>query len=189
MSRRRADNQVERPHRLHRGRSVTLPRNAWRRSLAAASRLIRRAAYARVARREASGVEGVVPEVLIADDSQSLRLLITATLASDDYTVIEAADGDQAYSLLQRHEPAVAVLDVQMPGRSGLELARAIRSDPRLRETRVILLTSMARDADVAAGYAAGADLYLTKPFSPIELLTVVEQAIRSAGTTVGSRH
>jgi len=69
-------------------------------------------------------------------------------------------------------------LDVQMPGRAGLELTYAIRGDPELSRTFVVLLTSKAQQADIQAGLAAGADRYLTKPFSPLELLTVVEQAV-----------
>ena len=72
----------------------------------------------------------------------------------------------------------MAVLDVQMPGRTGLELASLIRDEPRLAHTRVILLTSKAQDDDVRAGLAAGADQYLTKPFSPLELLATVERAL-----------
>jgi CheY-like chemotaxis protein len=117
-------------------------------------------------------------KVLVADDERSLRLLVNATIASDQYTVIEAADGDEAWQLLLEHRPAVALLDVQMPGRSGLDLARAIRGQPQLSGTHVVLLTSKAQDADIKAGLAAGADRYLTKPFSPLELLTVVEQAL-----------
>ncbi len=116
--------------------------------------------------------------VLIADDEPSLRLLVSATLASDQYAICEAADGDEAWDLILKHRPSVVILDVQMPGRTGLELARAIKSDPVLRATRVIMLTSKAQESDVANGRAAGADLYLTKPFSPLELLTVVEQAL-----------
>jgi CheY-like chemotaxis protein len=116
--------------------------------------------------------------ILIADDEPSLRLLVGATIASDDYRVVEATDGDEAWALLRRHRPAVALLDVSMPGRTGIELVRAIRADPDLAATRVILLTAKAQPADRAAGLAAGADHYLTKPFSPLELLTVVETAL-----------
>jgi two-component system phosphate regulon response regulator PhoB len=65
-----------------------------------------------------------------------------------------------------------------MPGRSGLDLTRAIKSAPELAATKVILLTSKAQQADIEAGRAAGADRYLTKPFSPLELLAAVEQAL-----------
>jgi two-component system phosphate regulon response regulator PhoB len=116
--------------------------------------------------------------VLIADDEPSLRLLVSATIASDEYEVIEAMDGDEAWSLICRHRPSVVLLDVQMPGRTGLELTRSIRHNPELARTCVILLTSKAQHSDVQAGIEAGADRYLTKPFSPLELLRVVEQAI-----------
>lgn len=116
--------------------------------------------------------------VLIADDEPSLRILVQATIASEQYRVVEAVDGDEAWRLLLEHKPAVALLDVQMPGRSGLELTRAIRSDASLAATHVILLTSQAQDSDIQRGLAAGADRYLTKPFSPLELLTVVEDAL-----------
>jgi CheY-like chemotaxis protein len=115
--------------------------------------------------------------VLIADDEPSLRLLVSATIACDEYEVIEAMDGDEAWSLIRRHRPRVVLLDVQMPGRTGLELTRSIRGDPDLAQTCVILLTSKAQQTDIQAGLDAGADRYLTKPFSPLELLRVVEQA------------
>lgn len=116
--------------------------------------------------------------VLIADDEPSLRLLVSATIESDLLEVFEAEDGDQAWALLQQHRPDLALLDVQMPGKTGLELARAIRAEPDLAAMKIIILTSKAQQADVAEGLAAGADLYLTKPFSPIELLGAVEQAL-----------
>ena len=116
--------------------------------------------------------------VLIADDEPSLRLLVSATIVSDEYEVVEAIDGDEAWELLRKHRPTVALLDVQMPGLTGLDLTHAIRADPELSRTFVVLLTSKAQQADIQAGLAAGADRYLTKPFSPLELLTVVEQAV-----------
>ncbi|HUZ76164.1 MAG TPA: response regulator [Chloroflexota bacterium] len=116
--------------------------------------------------------------VLIADDEPNLRLLVSATIASDEYEVVQAADGNQAWDLMLRHRPAVALLDIEMPGRTGLDLARAIRAHPDLLETQVIMLTSRAQRLDIEAGLAAGANIYLTKPFSPLELLTVVERAM-----------
>jgi len=116
--------------------------------------------------------------VLIADDEPSLRLLVNATIMSDAYNIVEAADGNQAWALIQKHRPEVAVLDVQMPGKSGLEVTRAIKGDSSLAGTRVILLTANSFETDVADGLAAGADLYLTKPFSPLQLLTVLEKAL-----------
>ncbi len=99
-----------------------------------------------------------MPSVLIADDEPSLRMLVAATVASDEYDLLEAADGDEAWALLQQHRPAVALLDVQMPGRTGLELTRAIKADPDLGRTFVVLLTAKAQSGDIAAGREAGAD-------------------------------
>jgi DNA-binding response OmpR family regulator len=117
--------------------------------------------------------------VLIADDEPSMRLLVHATIESDDYKVLEAADGDEAWTLIQKFKPMLVLLDVQMPGRTGLEILGMIKNDPSLSETRVILLTARALVADVEAGMTAGADFYLTKPFSPLDLLTRVEEALR----------
>ena len=117
--------------------------------------------------------------VLIAGEESSMRLLVHATIESDDYLVLEAADGAQAWAMIQEQRPSLVLLDVQMPGRSGLDLLRSVRADPSLRGTRVILLTSKAQEGDVEAGLIAGADFYLTKPFSPLDLLTRVEEALR----------
>jgi DNA-binding response OmpR family regulator len=117
--------------------------------------------------------------VLIADDEPSMRLLVHATIESDDYKVLEAADGDEAWTLIQKFKPLLVLLDVQMPGRTGLEILGMIKSDPSLSATRVILLTAKALVADVEAGMTAGADFYLTKPFSPLDLLTRVEESLR----------
>jgi DNA-binding response OmpR family regulator len=106
---------------------------------------------------------------------------VSITITSDQYEVLEAKDGEEAWRLAEQYRPVVAVLDVRMPGRSGLELTRAIKADPDLARTHVILLTAHGREADVRAGLEAGADLYLTKPFSPLQLLTAVEEALARA--------
>jgi CheY-like chemotaxis protein len=112
--------------------------------------------------------------VLVADDEPHLRLLVSATLASSGCRLIEAADGDQAWALLRQEKPDVAVLDVMMPGRTGLDLVRLIREDEELKHVRVILLTAKDEAEDARAGRQAGADLYLTKPYSPLTLLNAV---------------
>ena len=121
----------------------------------------------------------VLRTVLIADDEPSMRLLVHATIESDDYMVVEAADGMEAWAMIQQYKPSLVLLDVQMPGRRGLEVLRSVRADPSLLATRVILLTSKAQEHDVEAGLIAGADFYLTKPFSPLDLLTRVEEALQ----------
>jgi len=122
-----------------------------------------------------------VQSVLVADDEPHLRLLVRASIASDAYAVLEAADGDEAWELIEQYHPAVAVLDVRMPGLTGIALTRKIRAHPEFKGMRVILLTGSAREQDIAAGREAGADLYLSKPFSPVELLEAVERALHVA--------
>jgi CheY-like chemotaxis protein len=121
----------------------------------------------------------VLRTVVIADDESSMRLLVHATIESDDYRVIEACDGVEAWALIQKHRPSLVLLDVQMPGQNGLEVLRLIKADPSLTETRVILLTARAQEADIEAGLIGGADFYLTKPFSPLDLLTRVDEALQ----------
>jgi len=116
--------------------------------------------------------------VVIADDESTIRLLVHATIDSDDYTVVEAIDGAQAWAMVQEKKPSLVLLDVQMPELSGLEVLRLIKSDPALRKTKVILLTSKAQETDIETGLLEGADFYLTKPFSPLDLLSRVEEAL-----------
>jgi len=116
--------------------------------------------------------------VLIADDEPSMRLLVHTTIESESYEVVEAGDGDEAWAFIKRYRPALVLLDIQMPGRTGLEILASIKSDPDLGNVRVILMTARALDADRTAGMAAGADFYLTKPFSPLELLARVQEAL-----------
>jgi two-component system phosphate regulon response regulator PhoB len=117
--------------------------------------------------------------VLIADDEQSMRLLVHTTIESDDYQVVEAGDGDEAWAMIQQYAPSLVILDIQMPGKNGLEVLGLIRSDPALKATRVIVLTAKALANDVATGLTTGADFYLTKPFSPLDLLARVDEALR----------
>jgi CheY-like chemotaxis protein len=119
-----------------------------------------------------------VTTVLIADDEPAMRLLVNTTIESESYQVVEAGDGDEAWALIKKHRPALVLLDIQMPGLSGLEILASIKSDPSLSGVHVILMTARALDADRTTGMAAGADFYLTKPFSPLELLARVQESL-----------
>ena len=116
--------------------------------------------------------------LLIADDEESVRLLVKVTIGADEFNVLEATDGDEAWSLIQEHKPALVLLDVRMPGPTGLEILKAMRSDTGLAGTKVIILTASALPTDMAAGLTSGADFYLTKPFSPRDLLARVDEAL-----------
>jgi len=116
--------------------------------------------------------------VLIVDDEPKLRVLVHTTIESPYYQVIEACDGEEAWTLIKERKPALVLLDLKMPRRSGFEVLAAIRSDPELRGTQVMVLTASDQQADIDAGVLAGADFYLTKPFSPADLLARVAEAI-----------
>ncbi len=122
-----------------------------------------------------------MPTVLVADDLPHMRELVKTSIDLGGYAVLEAADGETAWALVQTHRPEVVLANVVMPGRTGIELARAIKGDPALAGTHVILLSARAEPSAIRDGLSAGADQYLTKPFSPLKLLQVVEQALALA--------
>jgi CheY-like chemotaxis protein len=116
--------------------------------------------------------------VIIADDEPSNRLLVQATIGGEDFNVVEASDGNEAWSLIQEHKPVLVLLDVRMPGRTGLEILSAIRSDSSLAGTKVIILSASGLASDVTTALAAGADFFLAKPFSPRDLLLRMDEAL-----------
>ena len=122
-------------------------------------------------------VHGVRPmaTVLIADDAPRVRQLLGVVLRGAGHKVEEVADGDAALAAIRGRRPAVAVLDVVMPGRSGLEVCRQVRADPALADVRVLLVSANATAAEAAA---AGAAAFLAKPFSPANLRAVVDDLV-----------
>jgi DNA-binding response OmpR family regulator len=106
--------------------------------------------------------------VLIADDDVDILTLVRVRLERSGYTVISARSGVEALQLARDRHPDLAILDVAMPEMTGLEVTQHMREENL--DVPVILLTARARDVDVAAGADAGADVYVTKPFSPQEL-------------------
>jgi DNA-binding response OmpR family regulator len=105
--------------------------------------------------------------VLVAEDDPDIRMLVTLKLRQAGYQVRAFPDGLSAAADAREHRPDLAILDMMMPGMSGLEVCQELRQDPATANIPVILLTAMAREADIAAGLAAGADDYIVKPFSP----------------------
>jgi len=115
-------------------------------------------------------------KLLIADDEPAVRALVHATLEGDDYQIIEAGDGVEALELVRAENPSLVLLDVMMPRLNGLDVCRSIKADPSTSDTMVVMLTAQARQRDRERGIAAGADVYFTKPFSPLALLNMVER-------------
>jgi CheY-like chemotaxis protein len=114
--------------------------------------------------------------VLVADDDADVRGLVRALIEDMRYEVIEAEDGEEAWSLLLANRPHLAILDVSMPGRTGLQLAHDISAEPLLQATRVVLLTGVdpvdLPRLDEATGPRI--DMYVQKPFAPSMLRQVI---------------
>jgi two-component system phosphate regulon response regulator PhoB len=113
--------------------------------------------------------------ILIADDEAHVVELVRVTLEDDRVRVVEAPDGATALLLAAELEPELIFLDVNLPDLSGLDVCRRLRREPRLAGARIVMLTAAAQQDDITRGLAAGASQYLTKPFSPVRLLTMVE--------------
>ena len=110
-------------------------------------------------------------DVVVADDDDDIRDLVELKLTQSGYTVRACANGVEALEEIRRQPPNLAVLDVMMPGLSGIDVLREVRADEALTGVRVVLLTARSRDTDVDMGFSTGADDYLIKPFSPRELV------------------
>lgn len=110
--------------------------------------------------------------ILIVDDHADIRRLIRMTLEFEDYQIHEAADGESALQLAAALRPDVVLLDVMMPGAlDGLEVCARLKADPRFAGMQVILLSARGQARDREAGLRAGADAYMVKPFSPLQLI------------------
>lgn len=119
--------------------------------------------------------------ILIVDDQPDIRKLISLTLQHlDDAELFEASNGSEGWRMAQDIKPDLMLLDVMMPGElDGYQVCEKVKSDPVLgKHTKVILLTARAQKEDLEAGQRAGSDAYLTKAFSPLKLLDVVDEML-----------
>ncbi|OUS08844.1 two-component system response regulator [Rhodobacterales bacterium 52_120_T64] len=119
--------------------------------------------------------------ILIAEDEAYLRLLILQSieeLEDEGVEISMAEDGAQALEYINSEHPQLVLLDVMMPFVNGFEVCQKVRSDPNLPQPYIILLTAKGQEYDKLRGNQAGADVYMTKPFNPDELLSAVRKAI-----------
>ncbi|MGI5169939.1 response regulator transcription factor [Spirillospora sp. CA-253888] len=119
--------------------------------------------------------------VLVAEDDADIRDLIVFKLEQAGHTVIAVGDGRAALREATSGSPDIALLDVMMPGMSGIDVCRALRAQPATLALPVIMLTARAQESDVETGLAAGADDYIVKPFSPRELTSRVQTVLARA--------
>lgn len=120
------------------------------------------------------------PRLLVCDDEKVLRDLVRATFEGQGYAVDEARDGSEAMARARSTRPDLIVIDMMMPGESGLETLRELRSDPNLGSTPVIMLTARTQVADRTAAADAGANYYVSKPFSPLRLAELADKLLEN---------
>lgn len=118
-------------------------------------------------------------KILIIEDEAAIREMLGYTLMKEGYSFEEAADVDEARSQISRQKPDLILLDWMLPGMSGIDYARKIRSDPETRDIPIIMLTARTDEMDKVRGLDTGADDYITKPFSTRELLARIRAALR----------
>jgi DNA-binding response OmpR family regulator len=116
--------------------------------------------------------------ILVADDEQDIRELVVYRLSRSGYSIIEARDGEEAFQLAAGEALDMAVLDVMMPRLNGFELTQRFRHTLATERLPILLMSASVQESDISRGFAAGADGYLTKPFTPDQLLTRVREVL-----------
>jgi DNA-binding response OmpR family regulator len=122
-----------------------------------------------------------VTVVLVADDDADIRDLVAFKLEQAGFEVLAVEDGHTALEQARNRQPTLAVLDVSMPGLSGIDVCRMLRADPSTAGILIIMLTARVQEQDVEGGFSAGADDYVTKPFSPRELVSRIQALLSRA--------
>lgn len=122
-------------------------------------------------------------KILIADDEPNILISLEYLMKREGYEVLLARDGDEAMAAIRRERPALVLLDVMMPGKTGFEVCDAVRADDSLTATKIVLLTAKGRDTDIAKGMALGATAYITKPFSTKELAQRVRELLQEGAS------
>ena len=125
--------------------------------------------------------------ILLVEDEESIRELVRFNLEKEGFEVLETDDGEKAFELLKKQGADLAILDWMIPGVTGLELCRLIRRDPDWKMLPIIMLTAREDEIDKIVGLEMGADDYVTKPFSPRELMSRVKAVLRRANVKTES--
>ena len=116
--------------------------------------------------------------ILIADDEPNILISLEYLMKREGYTVSVARDGEEAIAAILRDRPALVLLDVMMPKKSGFEVCQEVRANDAVKDTLILMLTAKGRETDVAKGLGSGADAYMTKPFSTKELVQKVRDML-----------
>jgi two-component system alkaline phosphatase synthesis response regulator PhoP len=116
-------------------------------------------------------------KILIADDNENIREALTSILEDEGHTLWIAKDGAEALRKVREVSPDILILDVTMPLMSGYEVCRAVKNDPDLKKTFILMLSAKGQAAEQECGKEAGADEYIVKPFSPSEILAWIKKS------------
>ncbi len=119
--------------------------------------------------------------ILVVEDEADIRNLVRYNLEQEGYVVAEAGDGEQGLAAARKNRPHLVILDLMLPGMNGLEVCRVLRGEEKTAKLPVVMLTARATEVDKVLGLEIGADDYVTKPFSPRELLARVKAVLRRA--------
>jgi len=121
-------------------------------------------------------------KILIVDDEPNILISLEYLMQREGFEVSVARDGLQAIAAIENNPPDLVLLDVMMPGKTGLEVCQHVRAQDRLREVCIVMLTAKGRETDVAKGLALGANAYITKPFSTRDLVAQVRKLLQTKG-------
>ena len=121
-------------------------------------------------------------KILACDDEKNILRLVQVNLERAGYQVVTASDGKEALQKVAQERPDLVVLDIMMPYMDGFEVLQNMRRNRATRDIPVIMLTAKSQDADVFRGWQSGVDCYLTKPFTPVELVSFVNRIFDTEG-------
>jgi CheY-like chemotaxis protein len=116
--------------------------------------------------------------ILVVEDDARVRSLLRFVVHRGNYGLIETVDGESALEAVERQRPDLIILDVNLPGIDGIEVCRRLKAGEKTRDVKVLMVTAAIMDEDRARGLAAGADGYVTKPFSPLALLKQIQEEL-----------
>ena len=122
----------------------------------------------------------MVKKVLIVEDEEDILELLSVIFGFEDYKVLCAEDGEEALQIARVENPDIILLDIHLPKMNGHEVCKLVKSDPAMSHTKVLMLSGMSQDSDSRKALEAGADAYMTKPFSSTAIVEKVEELLRS---------
>ncbi len=128
-------------------------------------------------------------KILVVDDEQDLVKLLRYHLEKDGYKVLCAYNSDDALFLVRKERPELIILDLMLPGTDGLEVCKKLKADQELANTAIVMLTAKGEEADITLGLKLGADDYMTKPFSPKELVARVQAVLRRTKSALTAKN